>query len=213
MQLAELLRDLDIHVDQETVSKFEYLANELIRWNQRRNLTGINHREEILEKHFVDSLALLPYVNPKSRLLDLGSGAGFPALPLKIACPSLEVVSVESVGKKVDFQQHIRRFLRLSGFTAVHARLESLIKLPEYSKQFDAVTARAVSVLPELFLMAHPFLREQGQLLAMKGPHCEEEIEELRKVLDTHVWSIEKHFVTLPKEKAKRCLVIVKKKT
>ena len=85
----------------------ERLVDEMLRWNRSRNLTAITDRDEVLEKHLVDSLTLLPFARQAKRLLDIGSGAGFPALPLKIVCPELAVVSVDAVGKKIDFQRHV----------------------------------------------------------------------------------------------------------
>ena len=106
MTLPEMLAALGLEVSLETVSRLEQLVDELLRWNRRRNLTAITSHQEVLEKLLVDSLALLPFLRCPGRLLDLGSGAGFPALPLKITCPALEVVSVDAAAKKIAFQRH-----------------------------------------------------------------------------------------------------------
>ena len=107
MFLPELLDKLDLKIPREVVPSLERLTDELLRWNRSRNLTAIVDRDEALEKHLVDSLTLLPFARQSTRLLDIGSGAGFPALPLKISCPELDVVSVDAVGKKIDFQEKV----------------------------------------------------------------------------------------------------------
>jgi len=164
MTLQEMLLHLDLRVAQEANTPLEKLVDELLRWNSRRNLTAINERPAALEKHLVDSLTLLPYARQAKRLLDIGSGAGFPALPLKIVCPDLAVVSVDSVGKKIDFQRHVARILGLDQFTAIHERIETLQEHPDLRYGFDLVTARALCSLTELVVLAEPFLAEVGPM-------------------------------------------------
>lgn len=207
MGLLLLLTELGLDLAPEAVARLERLADELLRWNRRRNLTAITGREEILEKHLLDSLTLLPYIKRPGRLLDIGSGAGFPALPLKIACPALEVVSVEAVGKKIDFQRHIARSFGLDGFTALHERIESLSDRPGYCRGFDTVTARALCSLEELQVMAEPFLVPGGRLLAMKGPAGEQEAAALGGRLRERGRSVVVHRLKLPISGAARCLV------
>ena len=134
---TDLLRKIDLNLSSASIFQLERLVDELLRWNPRRNLTAITDRDEVLEKHLVDSLTLLSFARQSTRLLDIGSGAGFPALPLKIVCPELAVVSVDAVGKKIDFQRHVVRSLGLQGFTALHARVETLT---DYHVGFDLVT-------------------------------------------------------------------------
>lgn len=207
MGLLLSLAELGLDVAPEAVVRLEKLADELLRWNRRRNLTAITEREDIMEKHLLDSLTLLPYLKRPGRLLDIGSGAGFPALPLKIACPDLEVVSVEAVGKKIDFQRHIARTFGLDGFTAVHERIEELVDRPGFCRGFETVTARAFCSLEELQAMAEPFLAPGGHLLAMKGPAVDREIAGLAGLLQEHGCSVAVHRLKLPWSGAARCLV------
>lgn len=207
MTLSELLRRLDLKVSQETALMLERLLDELLRWNRRRNLTAITDRDEALEKHLVDSLTLLPFARQAVRLLDIGSGAGFPSLPLKIACPELEVVSVDAVGKKVDFQRHVVRSFGLVGFTALHGRVETLVMRENYRAGFDLVTARALCPLGELVALAEPFLTPGGRLVAMKGPEGQRELSEQHDLLKREGWSASLHRLTLPASGAERCLV------
>jgi 16S rRNA (guanine527-N7)-methyltransferase len=204
MMLPELLCRLDLHVAAEAIPLLERLVDELLRWNPRRNLTAIIDRDEVLEKHLVDSLTLLPFARHATHLLDIGSGAGFPALPLKIACPDLKVVSVDAVGKKVDFQRHVARTLGLKGFTAVHARVEALT---DCRAAFDLVTARALCSLTDLVGLAGPFLASGGRLVAMKGPEGRHELYESRDRLELQGWSAVLHNLELPVSGAERCLI------
>ena len=209
MGLFEALDDLGLDVTPEAIVHLEKLVDELLRWNRRRNLTAIVERDEILEKHLVDSLTLLPFIGRTGRLLDIGSGAGFPALPLKIARPDLEIVSVDAIGKKIDFQRHITRVFGLDGFTALHDRIESLVDHPDYGMGFDIVTARALCSLEELLIMAKPFLAPGGRLLAMKGPDGDKELVGLGETLQDTGWSVTVHRLKLPVSGAVRSLIEV----
>ena len=207
MRLLETLDALGLDVAPEAIVQLETLVDELLHWNRRRNLTAIVERDQILEKHLVDSLTLLPFIGSTDRLLDIGSGAGFPALPLKIARPDLEIVSVDAVGKKIDFQRHIARMFGLDGFTALHDRIESLVDHRDYRRGFDIVAARALCPLEELLIMARPFLAPGGRLLAMKGPDGDKELVGLGgSLLDTG-WSVTVHRLKLPVSGAVRNLI------
>jgi 16S rRNA (guanine527-N7)-methyltransferase len=207
MVLSELLDKLDLKIPPEKLPTLERLVDELLRWNRSRNLTAITGREEGLEKHLVDSLTLLPFARKATSLLDIGSGAGFPALPLKISCPELAVVSVDAVGKKIDFQRHVVRHLGLKGFVALHERVEVLAKDPDYRGGFDLVTARALCSLGELIAYAEPFLAPGGRLVAMKGPEGQHEFSEQYDSLKRNGWSVSLHKQTLPFSGAERCLI------
>lgn len=204
MVLSELLTSCGLDVDAELIPLLERLVDELLRWNPRRNLTAITSRDEVLEKHLVDSLSLLPFARQASRLLDIGSGAGFPALPLKIVCPELEIVSVDAVGKKIDFQRHVARTLGLKGFTPRHARVEVLT---EEHGRFDLITARALCSLADLVALAEPFLSPGGRLVAMKGPEGSREFFDQEETLKADGWSAILHRLNLPLSGAERCLV------
>lgn len=167
--LTDLLTNLGIALSAAAIEQLEWLGRELLRWNRTHNLTAITAPDEVREKHLADSLTLLPLLGNARRLLDLGSGAGFPALPVKIARPDLAVVAVEAVGKKVAFQRHVARALKLESFTALHARAESLGEAELCGPGFEVVTARALGSLPLLARLAAPCLTPGGWLIAMKG--------------------------------------------
>ena len=190
--------------------RLEWLSGELLRWNRTHNLTAIIRPEEVAEKHLADSLSLLPLLGTTRRLLDLGSGAGFPALPLKIARPDLEVVTVDAVGKKIAFQNHIARTLRFSGFTAVHGRAEALRDHPACAAKFDVVTARALGSLPMLARLSVPLLAPGGRLIAMKGAEGEGELAAANDELATLGFvCTERYPLRLPRSGAERLLLVL----
>ena len=144
------------------------LMQELLRWNAKVNLTAITAPEEVLEKHFLDSLAVLPEVASASHLMDLGAGAGFPGLPLKVACPALEVSLVDAVGKKVAFIKAAAVALRLTGVRGLHVRAEGQAereKLP----LVDRLVARAFMDLGDWLTLAPAYLAPGGEIIAMLG--------------------------------------------
>src|SRR5438874_2873501 len=159
------------------LQQFLRYRQELLDWNTRMNLTAITDPGEVLIKHFLDSLSLLiVYDRPGTRLLDIGAGAGFPGLPLKIARPHWQVVLLEATGKKVTFLQHVIETLQLQGVIAVHGRAEELAHKQEYRAAFDLVTARAVAWLPTLLEYAAPFCRIGGQIILPKKGELSEEL-------------------------------------
>ena len=159
------------------IEQFLRYRQELLDWNTRINLTAITDPEEVLIKHFLDSLSLLiVYDRPGARLLDIGAGAGFPGLPLKIMRPQWQVVLLEATGKKVTFLRHMIEVLHLAGVEAVHGRAEELGHKAEYRASFDVVTARAVASLPTLLEYAAPFCRVGGQIILPKKGELAEEL-------------------------------------
>ncbi len=173
---VEGLRQLGLSLNEQQVTQFQRYREMLLDWNSRINLTAITDPEEVLSKHFLDSLSLLiAYDRPGARLLDIGSGAGFPGLPLKIARPRWEVVLLEATGKKVTFLRHVIEALRLEGVVALQGRAEELAHNEAFRASFDVVTARAVASLPMLLEYAAPFCRMGGQIIFPKNGDLAEE--------------------------------------
>jgi len=210
--LNKLLKEQSIHLSARQVEQLLWLMDELLRWNQRRNLTAITNPLDVIEKHLIDSLSLLPYLPERGRLLDIGSGAGFPCLPLKIACPELDVVSVDAVAKKIQFQRHVARKLGLGGFVAVHGRIETCLQQTAFREGFDLVTARAVTQLKALVALAADYVRPDGSLVAMKGPEGVQEWQECRKELEEAGWVLQLETLVLPLSRAERSLMILTQK-
>lgn len=171
--LIEGAKTFGIDLARKTVEAFDLYLRELLKWNAKMNLTAIRSEQEIVLKHFLDSLSVLPYLPKISSLLDIGSGAGFPGIPLKMIQPSLEVALIDSVRKKIDFQNHIIRTLGLKGIRAIHGRIQDREIVERLGGRFDGVIARAFSDLAALLRLSIPFLKTGGTLLAMKGRDIE----------------------------------------
>ena len=149
------------------------LMLQLRKWNRKFNLTAITKEREIIVKHFLDSLTVAPLISEGAQLLDIGSGGGFPAIPLAVVRPDLKVTSIDAAEKKIFFQRHAVRVLGIKSFTALHARSESLGE--EHSGRYDVVISRAFSSLPDFASVARPLLAPEGVIIAMKGRSGEEE--------------------------------------
>ena len=159
--------ELGLRLTAGELGKLYTFAAELKKWGRKINLTAIKEDEEIAVKHFLDSLTLLKIVGSKGRLLDIGSGGGFPAIPLKIVHHELHVVSVDAVEKKIIFQRQAARLLGLHNFEALHARAEELAA--HHAGKFDWVVSRAFTDIPTFVKIALPLIKSEGRIIAMKG--------------------------------------------
>ena len=181
--LAEGAAEIGVRLDREQLELFGAYHRELLLWNRRVNLVSERSSREIVIRHFLDSLTPAPWISrPEGLLIDLGSGAGFPGIPLRIAFPGLRLMLVEASRKKTSFLSHIVRTLRLDEVTVVRERVEVLIGEKACAGRFDTVLSRAAFKLPELIRMAFFFLAPGGILVAMKGPDPQEELDEAERV-------------------------------
>ncbi len=202
--------ELGLALDAEKLEKFAAFAGELIKWNRKINLTAITNERDIVVKHFADSLVLLKFIEGAGSLLDIGSGGGFPSVPLKIMLPMLSVVSVDAVEKKILFQRHVARFLSLEDFSAVHARCEELRW--EYAEHFDWIVSRAFSDIATFAGMVAPLLKRNGRIIAMKGKRGgDEAISAVPRLAEIGVVVAEFIELKLPVTGEPRSLVIMKK--
>jgi 16S rRNA (guanine527-N7)-methyltransferase len=167
--LIEGAKAFGIHLREEMITLFDRYLKELLKWNQKINLTAIRTEKGIVLKHFLDSLSVYPYLPGSSFLLDLGSGAGFPGIPLKIVESSFGITLIDSVLKKVDFQRHIIRILGLKGIETIHGRIQEKGIPEKVEGRCDVVITRAFSDLKTFLLLSGPFLRKGGLAVAMKG--------------------------------------------
>lgn len=186
MSESQTLAQVQRFCSAQSLSQLFQLRQELLDWNTRVNLTAITDPQEVLLKHMLDSLALLElYQNERARVLDIGAGAGFPGLPLKIARPQWEVVLLEATGKKVQFQRHVIQLLDLHHVEAIHGRAEELAHRAEYRASFDLVTARAVAALPVLLEYAAPFCRNGGRILLPRKGDLSAELAQGKRAAHT----------------------------
>ncbi len=171
------LRQLGLTLSDTQFEQFLLYRAELLDWNTRMNLTAITNPDEVLLKHFLDSLTLLAVIDkPRLRLLDIGTGAGFPGLPLKIVRPQWSVTLLEATGKKVTFLNHIIEVLQLEDVVAMHGRAEELAHNPAWRATFDVVTARAVAAIPTLLEYAAPYCRVGGLIIFPKKGDISDEL-------------------------------------
>lgn len=204
---------LGLKVSRDQAAAMERHARELLQWNQVTNLTAITEPLEVAVKHYIDALAAAPWINEGARLLDAGTGGGFPGIPLKILRPDLTITLVDSVRKKVSFLKHAIRTLGLDGIDAVHGRLEELGASSPYHGSFDVVICRAFASLEKFVTLARPFLIPGGRLLAMKGrdpdlPAERTDAAETRVIAGTRC-SFQHHRYRLPFLNAQRSLIIL----
>lgn len=157
----------------------------LIDWNQKINLTAIEEPTEVVYKHFIDSVCVQRVVSDlkNKSMIDIGTGAGFPGVPLKIMEPEIDLTLFDSLNKRIVFLQTLCEQLKLAQVQAVHGRAEEFGQKPEYRSQFDIATARAVAHLPVLLEICLPFVKKNGIFVALKGPELENEIKESSNAL------------------------------
>jgi len=209
-----LLKDKGIELNERQLVQFDLYYKLLVEWNEKMNLTGITERDAVYEKHFYDSLSLSFFINLSDikSIADIGSGAGFPSIPLKIAFPHLKVVIVDSLNKRITFLKHLCEQLGLENVECVHGRAEDIARNPMYRDAFDLVTARAVARLNVLSEFCLPFVKVDGVFASMKGSSMKEELQEARfafKELKGKL--ISEYHLTLPYEGSERYIVCVKK--
>lgn len=209
--LFEGAKIFGIHLDEKALEAFDLYLRELIKWNQKMNLTSIRIEKEIILKHFLDSLSVTPYLSESSSLLDIGSGAGFPGILLKMVQPSLSVTLLDSVRKKVDFQRHIIRMLGLKEIETIHGRAQDKEIIRRMANRFDIVISRAFSDLRTLLTLSYPFLKTGGKVIAMKGKVAVEEIQSLSET-DTIRYRLQKTVpLLLPSSSYKRTILLFQK--
>jgi 16S rRNA (guanine527-N7)-methyltransferase len=167
--LIEGAETFGVNIDEKALETFELYLKELLKWNQKINLTAIRSEKGILLKHFLDSLSVHPYLPERSFILDIGSGAGFPGIPLKIVQPTVEMTLIDSVRKKVDFQRHIIRTLGLEKTEAIHGRVQDREILQSLRGRFDITLSRAFSDLRTFLFLSYPLLKQNGTVIAMRG--------------------------------------------
>ena len=214
LSLRKNARHLGIELNEQQLAQFDVYKNELLQWNAKTNLISENSSQEIIMRHFLDSLTALQFIHkPNARMVDVGCGAGFPGLPLKIALPSLQLYLLETNRKKVSFLKHVIRLLNLSEAVVLHDRTENIIKTDTWKEKFDVLISRAAFKLSELLPQGEYFLVRGGKLIALKGPNVDEEITQCTSGTDPYkISQFIQHDINVPFLDAHRKIIIGEKK-
>lgn len=211
-ELIVMSNKIGIKLNLEEIEELYKFMDLLLEWNERINLTAITKPEDIILKHFIDSITIKKYIENKDKVLDMGTGAGFPGIPLKIISSDTNFTLVDSLNKRIIFLNEVCDKLKLEKIENIHARAEELAKNKNYREQYDIVTSRAVARLASLVEYMLPFVKVGGSCICMKGSNVEEELNEAKNAIKILGGDIEKvdRFL-LPESDIERNIVIIKK--
>ncbi|OXX83957.1 16S rRNA (guanine(527)-N(7))-methyltransferase RsmG [Paraclostridium benzoelyticum] len=212
--LKKGIEDLGLKCSDETIDKFSKYREILVEWNQKMNLTGIEEEKEVYIKHFLDSVAAAKkgYIKDGMSIIDVGTGAGFPGLPLRICLENSKVTLLDSLNKRINFLSEVCTSINVDDIELIHGRAEDFGKDEKYREQYDIATARAVAGLPILMEFCVPFIKVGGYFVCLKGPNADTELEESRKAMEVlGLEFVEKIDVELPEIELKHNIVVFKK--
>lgn len=211
-ELKKYLIELNIELKEKQINQLYDYMNLLIEWNKKINLTAIIEPKEIILKHFVDSLTISKYINEKSTLIDIGTGAGFPGIPLKILRDNINITLVDSLNKRIKFLDEVIEKLNLDNIKTVHGRAEEIGRNIEYREKFDYATSRAVANIATLSEYLIPLINKNGKCIYMKGPDINDELEKGKKAINVLGGKIfEKEEFKLPSSDIRRTIIVIEK--
>ena len=208
--LIEKANSIGIEISQKQAEQFYKYMELLLEWNEKMNLTAITDPEEVILKHFIDSLTIISYLKEADTVLDIGTGAGFPGIPLKILEENKKFTLLDSLNKRIIFLQTVITELELKNIQAIHGRAEEFVS--KRREVFDVVTSRAVARLNVLLEYMLPFVKVGGRCICMKSFEIVEELKKAKKAIEILGGEIEKiDEITLPNTDIKRKIVVIKK--
>ena len=210
-ELENAAKQIEIELTKEQIEKYYNYMDLLLEWNGKINLTAIIDPKEIILKHFVDSLTIAKYIKDDEKLIDVGTGAGFPGIPLSIVKENTDIVLLDSLNKRINFLEEIKQNLKLKNITTIHGRAEEFGKNKNEREKYDIATSRAVASLNILLEYLLPLVKVGGRAICMKGSNIEE-VENAKNALEILGGKIEKiEEITLPNSDIKRNIIIVEK--
>ena len=195
----------------ENKENFYKFMQNILEWNEKINLTNITEEREFIVKHYIDSLTILKYIEDNKRLIDIGCGAGFPGIPIKLANTTLTETLIDSVNKKINVVNDSIEKLGLENIEALHTRAEDLANQKDYREQYDYATTRAVSSIATIVEYMLPFLKINGIAICMKGPNYKEELENSKKAIEVLGGTIEKIENIKINDEYERNIIIIRK--
>lgn len=205
---------LNLSITEKQEEQFMQYYELLVEWNKVMNLTGITEFDEVMRKHFLDSLSIVKAIEKKNmlRVLDLGTGAGFPGIPLKIMFPEWDIVLLDSLNKRIKFLNEVIGQLGLQKISTIHGRAEDFARKEEYREKFDLVVSRAVANLSSLSEYCLPYVKQQGIFVSYKASDVEEEVREAKKAVTVLGGNLEKTVeFQLPDTDIDRTLLVIQK--
>ena len=211
-KLEEKLKLIDINISEIEIENFKIYMELLLEWNEKINLTAITNEDDMILKHFIDSLTIKKYMSENEKIIDIGTGAGFPGIPLAIMNKNNEITLMDSLNKRIVFLNDVIDKLKLTNVKAIHSRAEELARNKTYREKYDVAVSRAVANLSTLVEYMLPFVSVGGKCICMKGPNIEEELKNAKnaiKELGGEIIKIENF--KLPESDNERNIVIIKK--
>jgi len=211
-KIKELLLNFNLEIRDKQVKQFFDYMQLIIQWNEKMNLTAITDPDEIILKHFVDSITINKLIKENTKIIDVGTGAGFPGIPLKIINSNKNITLLDSLNKRIVFLEEVINILALEGIKAVHGRAEDYGINSNFREKYDYATSRAVAPLNYLLEYMLPFVKKGGKCICMKGCNVEEELLQSKNALLQLGGKIEQiDKIKLPKSNIERNIVIIKK--
>ena len=211
-KITNLLKEINVNIDVRQVERFYRYMQLLLEWNQKINLTALTEEDDIVLKHFVDSLTVLKYIENNKTIVDVGTGAGFPGIPIALMDKSNKITLVDSLNKRINFLNEVKREIDIENIETVHSRAEDFGQNKEYREKFDISISRAVANLSTLVEYLIPLVKIGGRIICMKGSNVEEEINNAKFAIKELGGEIkEVNEFCLPKTDMKRNIIIVEK--
>ena len=211
-KLIDLAKQINIEISTEQAEKFYKYMKLLLDWNEKINLTAITDADDIILKHFIDSITIIKYIDGTEKIIDVGTGAGFPGIPIAIIMPNSKITLLDSLNKRILFLNEVIKELDLKNIETIHSRAEDAGKNIKFREQFDIAVSRAVANLSTLSEYLMPFVKLKGKMICMKGSNIEEETNNAKfaiKKLGGKIVLIDEF--CLPNAEIKRNVVIVEK--